>query len=384
VHGEPKAASTIQHSVAPSITGGNDRSRALFNAIDTGFCIVEMIYAPDGAPTDYRFLEVNPAFERHTGLKNPVGRTIREMVPQHDQWWFEIYAQVARTGQPTRFEQEARAMGRWYDVYAFPVDHPGRAAPAHAAAEGWHVGILFTDTTERRRAEQLLRDANEELERFASIASHDLREPLRGIASLARFVLEDEPSLTPEGRARLARSIELCVRLNEMVGGLLEYATAGGARPLEPCELPAVVANVLETLALSLREKNATVTVHQQPRLPTVKGDCLLLERVFANLITNAVRYNDSPQKRIEIGVAGDEVYIRDNGVGIDPSDQQRIFDLFGRAAGAPRPSPDETPQGIGLGLALVKKIMSRHAGSVRVESQPGQGSTFFLRFPPL
>lgn len=118
------------------------RYRTLFDSIDEGFCLIEVLFRPDGAPCDYRFLEANPAFEQHTGLKNAVGRTILELAPHHDAHWFEIYGRIARTGKPERFEERAEALGRYYDVYAFRVEEP----------EKHRVAVLFNDIAERKNS----------------------------------------------------------------------------------------------------------------------------------------------------------------------------------------------------------------------------------------
>ncbi|MCJ2135341.1 PAS domain-containing protein [Methylobacterium sp. J-026] len=123
-----------------------ERCRSLFAFIDAGFCLVEPIFAEGGRAVDYRFLEVNAAFERQTGLTEVVGRRMRELVPDHEQRWFDLYGQVARTGEPVRFEQPAAGLGRWYDVHAYRVDGPMRN----------RVAILFNDITERRRSEMAL------------------------------------------------------------------------------------------------------------------------------------------------------------------------------------------------------------------------------------
>ena len=126
------------------VRASEERFRTLFESMDEAFCAVEMLYDADNRPIDYRFLEANPTFEKHTGFKDAVGRTIRELVPDHDAHWFEIYGKVAATGEPTRFVNEAKAMGRWYDVYAYRIGGP----------DSRKVGILFTDITDRKRAEE--------------------------------------------------------------------------------------------------------------------------------------------------------------------------------------------------------------------------------------
>jgi PAS domain S-box-containing protein len=122
------------------------RYRWLFEAIDEGFCIIEVLWDADGRPVDYRFLEVNPAFAHHTGLADPVGRTARELIDDLDEHWFEVYGRVARTREPARLEDDAVAMGRVFDVYAFPVEDPRRS----------QVAVLFSDISGRRRRERHL------------------------------------------------------------------------------------------------------------------------------------------------------------------------------------------------------------------------------------
>lgn len=131
---------TMISSVAEAMRRSQAREsvyRTLFESMDEGFCVAEMIYDRNGKPIDYRFVETNPAFERHTGLHRALGKTIREMVPDHDAHWFEIYGKVAQTGEAIRFENPATAMQRYYDVYAYRIGGPGSNK----------VGILFKDMT---------------------------------------------------------------------------------------------------------------------------------------------------------------------------------------------------------------------------------------------
>lgn len=121
--------------------------REVLQAIDEGYCRIQIILDEAGQPTDYRFLEVNPAFTRQSGLSDAVGRTARELVPGLDRYWFDTYGRVALTGEPVRIEHEAQAMGRWFSVYAFRLGPP----------EARQVGLLFSDVTRRRATEEDLR-----------------------------------------------------------------------------------------------------------------------------------------------------------------------------------------------------------------------------------
>jgi PAS domain S-box-containing protein len=143
-----------------------ERYRSLFNTVDAGFCVIEMLFDAQGRPADYRFLEVNAAFEKQTGLHDAEGKSMRELAPAHEAHWFEIYGQIALTGEARHFVNEARQLNRWYDVYAYRVGAP----------ESRHVAILFNDITAHKQAEtelwrraEELRAANEELTRFNRI-----------------------------------------------------------------------------------------------------------------------------------------------------------------------------------------------------------------------
>ncbi len=144
---------TAEQKTRQTLLDSDSRYRSLFNAIDEGFCIIELVYDPNGWPVDYRFLEANKAFVQHTGLVDVLGKTMRSLEPDIEQEWVAAYASVARTGETLRFEQESPSMGRWFDVFAFPVDD----------TKDRRVGILFEDITERKRMEIALRDSESRL-----------------------------------------------------------------------------------------------------------------------------------------------------------------------------------------------------------------------------
>lgn len=121
------------------------RYNGLLDSLDDGFCIVEVLFDQHNRPEDYRFLKVNNAFEGQTGIENPLGRTMREIAPQHEQYWFDVYGRIAQTGESQRFEQRAESLGRYYDVYAFSVGEP----------EAAQVAVLFKDIAARKRREEL-------------------------------------------------------------------------------------------------------------------------------------------------------------------------------------------------------------------------------------
>ncbi|MEG4589856.1 PAS domain-containing protein [Microcoleus sp. MOSTC5] len=142
---------TEQIQTAATLRQSEERYRTLFESIDQSFCLCEMLFDDNGEPIDYRILEVNPIFEKMTGLQNAVGKTALELVPDLEAHWFEIYGKVVQTGEPVRFENESVAMNQWFDVNAFRVGEP----------QNHQFALLFTDTSDRKRAEEVLRRAAE-------------------------------------------------------------------------------------------------------------------------------------------------------------------------------------------------------------------------------
>jgi PAS domain S-box-containing protein len=135
-----------------ALRASETRYRALFEAVDQGFCIIDVIFDGD-VPVDYRFVEMNPAFEKHTGLENAEGRTARELLPNLEEHWFQVYGRVAQTGEPVRFVSGSGVMGRWFDVFAFRLDEP----------DARKVALLFKDISEQKRAESELAESRERL-----------------------------------------------------------------------------------------------------------------------------------------------------------------------------------------------------------------------------
>ena len=233
------------------------------------------------------------------------------------------------------------------------------------------------------RNEELVH-TNQELDDFAYVASHDLKEPLRGIHNYAQFLLEDHGEAVDEdGRAKLRTLIRLSRRMEGLIDSLLHYSRLGrGDLTFAIVDVNDLVTETLDTLALILREHRVDVRIPH--RLPVVRADRDRLGEVFANLMTNAVKYNDKAQRWIEIGAAESDgpdarvtFYVRDNGIGIAERHIDSVFRIFKRLHGR-----DEFGGGAGAGLTIVRKIVDRHGGRVWIESAPGAGTTVFFTLP--
>ncbi|WP_162249874.1 ATP-binding protein [Massilia sp. Root351] len=174
------------------LRASEQRYRSLFESIDEGFCVIEMLYDGNGHPSDYRFCDLNPSFQNQTGLVDAVGKTMRELAPDHESHWFDIYGQVAATGVPVRFENEARALHRWYDVFAFRLEEE----------DGARVAVLFKDISEQKRMTASLRRSEQCANEAAALAASE-RNKLSALLQAApvSIVVSDA-----EGRMLLANA----------------------------------------------------------------------------------------------------------------------------------------------------------------------------------
>jgi PAS domain S-box-containing protein len=153
---------TERRRAEQALRASEEKYRTLYESIDEGFCTIEILFDENDKPIDYRFLEVNPSFEKQAGIKGAQGRRMREIAPAHEEHWFEIFGKIALTGEPMRFENVAAQLNRWYDVYAFRVGQPQERK----------VAVLFNDITERKQAEVKSRESERRFRLLAESIPH--------------------------------------------------------------------------------------------------------------------------------------------------------------------------------------------------------------------
>jgi signal transduction histidine kinase len=236
----------------------------------------------------------------------------------------------------------------------------------------------INDELEQRAAE--LSRSNADLEHFASIASHDLQEPLRKVRTYTEWLSETEAeNLSEKGVEYLRRTNSAAERMQQLIEDLLRYSrVATHGREFTAVDLDAVIHEVLDDLSAQVERTGAQIQIDP---LPTVMGDEPQLRQLLQNLLSNAMKFHrpEEPPKVFvhgEVSPAAVSITVRDNGIGFDPQYRQRIFRVFERLNGR-----SEYP-GTGIGLALCRKIAERHGGEVIADSQPGEGSVFTVRLP--
>ena len=325
---------------------------------------------------------VNPRFERLTGYSAAelIGTDPLSLVIPEDREVVRLNAVAMLRGERAN-EYEYRITNkagqvRWIMESVVSIEyHGGRAALGN-----------YIDITDRKAAEQEqarvmkeLARSNEELGQFAYVASHDLQEPLRMVASFTQLLARRyRGQLDDDADEFIRYAVDGVTRMQNLINDLLAYSRVGTrGNPMEPVDTNVSAGRALANLAAAIEESGAAVNVGE---LPTVIADGTQLEQLFQNLIGNAIKYRGEriPEVRVSAVPEGSSWHftISDNGIGIDPAYAERIFVIFQRLHGK------EEYDGTGIGLAICKKIVERHGGRIWVESQPGAGSTFHFTIP--
>jgi len=337
-----------------------------------------------GKTLDGTITSWNPAAEQLYGYtaQEAIGMSINRLTPpDYAAELDDILARIARNEfvahhETVRIDKAGRRME--VSLTLSPIrDAGGNVVGASS---------ITRDITERKRAEEALRktaaelaQSNRELEQFAYVASHDLQEPLRavsGYVSLIEARLQD--TLDEKTRQYIDGTIQGAARMQQLITDLLALSRVGTqGKPFVPTDLNTVLAQALMSVSVSTREAGATITHDPLPTLSVDAGQLVLL---FQNLLGNAIKFHGERPPVIHIGAQPHEDHwlfsVRDNGIGIEPQYYERIFLIFQRLH-----TRKQYP-GTGIGLAICKKIVERHAGSIWVESRPEEGTTFYFTIP--
>ncbi|MCL4079524.1 PAS domain S-box protein [Coriobacteriia bacterium Es71-Z0120] len=382
------------------------RNALLIESMTEGVALHEIVLDDAGRPVDYRFLDVNPAFESILGLRKRdiVGKTVREVLPGVEQAWIDRYGEVALTGVAQRFEDHASALGRWFEVTAYSPQ-PGQFV------------TVVTDITYRKKAEQSLKRHNAELERrvaertrdverpleelraanaaleeavamrddFLRAMSHELRTPLNSVLGFSELLLSglagdlDDEQKRQVGFIR-ASGEQLLTLVNDVLD--LSLLRAGQAH-VDIAEFDAreMLDEALSGLKMQAEDKGLALAWSVQGE-PAVRSDKRRIVQILHNLVGNAVKFTESGEVRVLFVHDSDgvELSVSDTGPGIPAEERGLIFEEFYQVArrGAAK------PLGAGVGLSVVKGVAELLGGAVVVESEPGRGSTFRVQLPEI
>lgn len=354
-----QTAATLDRTIH-TLTEERTQSAAILSSMEEGVVVVD---------SDQRVLFCNRAFFRAVEIPEAdyQGRPVVELVHHPDMmdlFHKTLFGDAIARGEITVGSVRTRS----YAVTAAPI----RSASAIAGAV-----MVLHDITEIRRLERARRD-------FVANISHEFRTPLTAIQGFAETLLEGALEDAANGRRFLRIIHEHALRLGRLTEDLLKLARieAGQLAPeMQPVAIDRILESCLETCRIKAGQKNLTVEADYASAMPLLNGDARLLQEVLQNLLENAIRYTGAGGRIcMKASVRGSEmeISVADTGIGIPRADQQRIFERFYRADAA----RSRESGGTGLGLSIAKHLVEAHGGRIRVESEVGRGSTFYVYLP--
>ena len=362
-----------------------DRYLTLFNSIDQGFCIIKMFFDENNHPVDYAFIEINPAFELATGLKNAVGKTMKGLVPDHDSYWFKTYGEVAKTGKSVRFTDHAKALNRWYDVHAAKIGNP----------EDNYVAVLFEDISGRKLLEQAANQARLDAEaanlaktEFLTNMSHEIRTPMNAVVGLSS-ILANETNLTGKQKNIVKVLQTSADSLLALINDLLDISKIE-AKSVDLESVNFNLTNVIDDVISMLNSKAVEKNIKLVSNANSFKdknyiGDPARIKQILLNLGSNALKFTDQGKIQIELtstpadsACENIQISVKDSGIGIPQDKLKTIFNKFTQADS----SINRKYGGTGLGLTITKTLVEIMGGEISVESKLGEGSVFTINLP--
>jgi PAS domain S-box-containing protein len=355
-----------------------ERYRQLFESMQTGFALHEIICDEKGVPCDYRFLEINPAFEVLTGLKEEflIGRTVKEILPDAEDRWIKVYGNVALTGEPTQIDDFSGALGRHYTVSAY-------------SPRKGQFATIFSDVTEQKNAEAAIRQARDAAEssnraktQFLANMSHELRTPLNAIIGLTELLedstLDEEQldyiqTIGASGEALLNLVADL-LDLSKIEMGKMEVKK-------EVFTIREVIGKAVALLSPQAAKNGLELSCVVEAAVPEqFTSDPVRIQQVLVNLLNNALKFTSQGFVRLTVrglltpaGSSRVEFAVEDSGEGMDEDTIKRIFKPFQQGDS----SSTRAHGGAGLGLAISKNLVEMMGGAIHVESRKDKGSRF-------
>ncbi len=392
-----------------------EKYRQLFNNMTQGFALHEVINDKEGKPIDYRYLNVNPAFEKLTGVKagTLVGRTVLEVMPDTEPYWIEIFGSVANTGNPVKYENYSKSISKYFDVWAF-------------SPRKGQFAVIFSDITRRKLAEKAIQEneirlkeqndeymtlneelsgsnkkikiINEELKKawqkaeesdklktaFLANMSHEIRTPMNAIIGFSEIMLN--PALSKERRENFTKIINSsCHQLLNLINDIIDIAKIEtGQMNLheEEININRTISEIEKIYTPLIQDKivDLEISYGLPDNQATIITDPVKFKQIITNLVHNAFKFTD--KGTITIGYRLNEkfieFYVKDSGPGINSLHHEVIFERFRQLSS----NDKKVNRGTGLGLPICKALTEMLGGSIWLKSEAGEGSAFYFSIP--
>jgi len=391
---------------AEAISNSEKKYRELFTEMMDAFALHQAIYDKNGEPVDYRFLEVNPAYEILTGLKkeNIIGRTILQIIPDIDKKWIKNFGETAKSGTPFRFEDFVKQFDKYYSGVAFSPQQD-------------HFAVIFNDITERKKTENLLKEResklkeqNEQLQvlnkeltqlykelyhakekavesdnlksAFLANMSHEIRTPMNGIIGFSGLLSKDD--LDNEKRDKYIEIIQKnSTQLLNIINDIVDISKIEAGQielDINQVNLDELISELYDLFNAKANEKKLAFSLEGAGQDIEIMTDGNKLKQVFINLLDNAFKFTESGFVSIgyRLNEKSVEFFVKDSGIGIDPAFHQRIFERFRQV----ELTAIRKYGGTGLGLSISKAYVEKMGGRIWVESTHGKGSIFHFNLP--
>ncbi len=360
-----------------------ERYRYLFNNIDEGFAIFEIVYDKKNKPYDFRYIELNPAYEKTTGIiiKDVLGKTLNKLKYNFEDYWYKAFIKVTLTGESIRILNESKKLNKWFDMYIFKIN----------LENGTKLGLLINDVTDKIMHNLKLEKLIKMQDDLYVNVSHELKTPLNVIFSANQVmnmhlinnsiiakneVLINYNNIIKQNCYRLTKLINNIVDLSKSNSGLLNIN-------LINIDIVDFIKNIVQSISEYVKLKELTITFDTNVDVKIIACDPEKIERVMLNLISNAIKFSN-PNSEILINVNAlsksntFEIAVKDTGIGIEKQNLDNIFNKFYQED----KSLSRHAEGNGIGLSLVKSLVEMHGGNVSVESELNKGSIFKVELP--
>lgn len=358
----------------------------LFSSMSEMVVFHELIANENGEFIDYRILDCNNSFTNITGIKksDALGKLATELYQTEQAPYLQEYSTVCKTGKGIQYKSYFAPMDKHFIISAIPLSEN-------------QFSTITTDITEMQTTQDAIIANNKELENYIYVASHDLRSPLVNIQGFSQRLKKNADALTqlmnlinvdtkekneileitdnklPKDLNYIQTNV---VKMDRLINGLLQVSRTGRISvKFQEVNMNNLINNVIANHNFQLSETKAKIILN---RLLNCHGDENLLNQLFSNIITNAIKYRN-PERQLELEISSQLRFtkiiyaIKDNGIGINSRNTEKIWDVFYRV------DPSSTQAGEGLGLSMAKRIVDKHRGKIWVESEEGKGSTFFI-----